>query len=101
MAEWEKERPNKATGATHPRETWDLEIHCPRDGARMVHLNYRGVSLDSCPTCGLVWMDGDEIAKALNLSGGSKENKQGSAWSEADFLGPFIYAALEAVFSGA
>src|SRR5688572_15147262 len=69
LTEWQKERPRKFVGSAHPREAWDSEVRCPKDGAQMVHFKYQGVALDLCNKCGWVWMDGGEIAKALNVTG--------------------------------
>ena len=51
-----------------PREEWDLEIRCPRDGVTMERCRRAKVRLAHCPKCHAVWLDGDEIAEALGPS---------------------------------
>ena len=48
-----------------PREEWNVEIRCPRDGVTMERYRRAKVHLTQCPKCHAVWLDGDEIAVAL------------------------------------
>jgi hypothetical protein len=38
---------------------------CPRDGAALSQVTERGVHVDTCPTCGGVWLDKGELESIL------------------------------------
>ena len=58
-AEWLKEQRAKLDAE---RATRSAEMKCPRCGATLGHRPYKGVSLDSCPSCHGVWLDAGELA---------------------------------------
>lgn len=45
----------------------ETSLACPRDGAPMRALLYKGVEIDICPTCRSVWLDDGEYAKVAAL----------------------------------
>ena len=58
-AEWLKEQRAKLDAERAARSD---EMKCPRCGATLGHRAYKGVSLDSCPSCHGVWLDAGELA---------------------------------------
>jgi ribosomal protein L31 len=54
-----------AQHAVAHRAQWDREIKCPADATPMGGLRYRHVTVDICAQCHGVWLDGDEIEKAV------------------------------------
>jgi len=39
-------------------------MDCPEDGAQLKSTDFRGLSLDECPTCMGLWFDRDELRRA-------------------------------------
>lgn len=70
------------------RAQWDREIKCPSDGTEMRGLRRRNVTVDICPVCHSVWLDGDEIQKVLGrpLPGDSTFDLQKSLQTIASFM---------------
>lgn len=58
-AEWLKEQRAKLDAERAARSD---EMKCPRCGATLGHRRYKGVTLDSCPSCHGVWLDAGELA---------------------------------------
>ena len=64
-AEWLKEQRAKLDAERAARSA---EMRCPRCGATLGHRQYKGVSLDSCPSCHGVWLDAGELAMLAHES---------------------------------
>ena len=93
----------QSIGTQQAREEWDCEIKCPEHREKMTFLTVKGVTIDICPKCNGVWLDGDEIETLLGSVYSQKLANHGSiggAWSEADILTPLVDAALSALFHG-
>jgi hypothetical protein len=58
-AEWLKEQRAKLDAERTARAA---AMTCPRCGATLNHRQYKGVSLDYCPSCHGVWLDEGELA---------------------------------------
>jgi Zn-finger nucleic acid-binding protein len=86
-----------------PRESWDVPIRCPIDNAVMELFRYKSMSVDICPACSGIWLDGEEIEKITAVAR-SRSGTTASDWVDevvdnAD-LGSLLEAALEGLFSG-
>ena len=58
-AEWLKEQRAKLDAE---RKAQAAQMICPRCGATLAQRVWRGVSLDSCPSCHGLWLDAGELA---------------------------------------
>ena len=58
-AEWLREQRAKLDAE---RKARGVPMTCPRCGATLVNRAWRGVSLDSCPSCHGLWLDAGELA---------------------------------------
>jgi Zn-finger nucleic acid-binding protein len=95
----------RSTGTTRPREEWDVEIKCPEHGEKMDCVTVNGTTIDFCPKCFGVWLDGGEIEAVLGWGVSNEQLPQPfstavgqSAWSEVDLLSPLIDALLSALY---
>lgn len=85
------------------REEWDIDVLCPADGEKMVSQKIKGVTIDICPKCESIWLDGGEIEALLgpdfseHLSPAQIARTHTGLWSEADFLTPLVEALLSAL----
>jgi hypothetical protein len=89
-----------------PREEWDTEINCPEHKEKMEFVTVNGTTIDFCPTCYGMWLDGGEIEGVLGLDVSNVMLPQqsspcdgGSAWSGVDPLSPLIDALVESLFN--
>ena len=94
----------RSAGTKQPREEWDIEINCPEHNEKMDFVTVSGMTIDFCPKCAGVWLDGGEIETLLGqnvwnelLPQPSSLAGTRSAWSEADLLSPLIDALLDAL----
>lgn len=63
-------------GGEHPAAN-ALAANCPRDGGRLLRVasaRDRGVTLDMCPACRGLWLDGGEFAR---LAAAARRKEQG------------------------
>jgi ribosomal protein L37AE/L43A len=58
-AEWLKEQRAKLDAE---RKAQSAQMTCPRCGATLAQRVWRGVTLDSCPSCRGLWLDAGELA---------------------------------------
>jgi Zn-finger nucleic acid-binding protein len=47
---------------TVPKKEVDREVVCPADGTPMTPTDLGGVIVDTCDSCGGIWLDGGELA---------------------------------------
>lgn len=95
----------RVNGTKRPREEWDIEINCPDHNEKMDFVTVDGITIDFCPKCLGVWLDGGEIETVLGqdvsneiFPQSSSPSSSRSAWSEADPLSPLIDALFNALF---
>lgn len=50
----------------------DSSISCPADGAVMSKVSLSGVTVDHCPSCGGIWLDGGELRAILDAGRGGR-----------------------------
>lgn len=86
-----------------PRESWDAPVRCPTDNAVMELFRYKSMSVDICPVCSGIWLDGEELEK-LTAVASSRSDTTGSDWVDEVMdnvdLGSLLEAALGGLFSG-
>ena len=56
-----KEREREEIKALH----W---MHCPKDGAELIELDYMGVLVDKCTHCGGIYLDHGELERLLEIA---------------------------------
>ncbi len=75
MARWELERSKKLAeermrtmAAEEKRRLCELHfMHCPKCGTRLFEIDYRGVTIDRCPSCEGIWLDKGELETMMKM----------------------------------
>jgi hypothetical protein len=86
--------------AIGPREAWDLEVKCPRDGAKMGMVTLGPVAIDYCKKCGAAWLDGDEVDRLLGTSEAERTKSGRGLLSGFDWSAAITGAIIGALVSG-
>lgn len=70
----EKELLAKMKAKLEAEKAENVKIICPRDGeTNLKEVDFEGVKIDVCESCGGVWLDGGELAQLVN----KEDNKSG------------------------
>ena len=61
-AELLRKQRERAHAAAVEAERKTHYMKCPKDGYDLASTEYHGVQIETCPHCGGIWLDADEIA---------------------------------------
>ena len=59
------ERQTPAGAEAHQQEVAAAQFRCPKCGALLVEVHYKGIEIDKCSGCQGIWLDCGELEQAL------------------------------------